>query len=206
MKVLLKNIYKKYENKIIFNDINFEFSSPVKYGISGPNGSGKSTLLKLIASAEYPNKGNIIYYDSSEHIIQGNLIYKYLSIVSPYIEVSNNLTLKEVLKLHFKFKQSIDNYDINKILSILEFQSFSDKFLSTFSSGMKQKVKIALALLSNTPLVLFDEPAMNLDDDNIKWFQDLTNKFSDNRLIIIFSNNRNEELTLCNKIINIKNI
>ena len=196
-------IYKKYNSSFIINNFKFEFSSSFIYGISGPNGSGKSTLLKLIASTEHQNKGSISYLSQNRYITENN-IYKYLSIVAPYTEISDYLTLEESIDLHFKFKNYIDEFNKYKILDNIQMSELSNHLIGTFSSGMKQKVKLALAILSNSKILLLDEPTMNLDLNTIKWFQNLVCDFAKERLIIIFSNNRNEELSLCSEVINIE--
>ncbi|MDP4267163.1 MAG: ABC transporter ATP-binding protein [Bacteroidota bacterium] len=200
MKIFLNNISKKYSSGFTLKDINYEFNTGNIYGISGTNGCGKSTLLKIIASMELPDSGKINYFNCNSPIYDRQ-INKYLSVVAPYSEVSDYFTLEESIDFHFSFKSYQKNFDKNKVIDMLNMRHISKQMIGTFSSGMKQKLKLVLAMYSDSPLVLLDEPAMNLDGDSIDMFQTLIKDFSKNRLILIFSNNRSEELSLCNKLI-----
>jgi ABC-type multidrug transport system ATPase subunit len=199
VKVVLEKIGKRYNYEWIFRNINYEFSSENKYVILGANGSGKSTLLQLIAGNAIASEGNVNYSTDNISINQDD-VYKHISYAAPYIELFEEFTLKESFEFHFKFKNPIQSLSTSEILSITELEKSANKQLKYFSSGMKQRVRLASAILSNTPILLLDEPTSNLDKKAIDWYQKLVNDYASNdRLIIVASNQQEYEYPFCNK-------
>lgn len=203
MNIKLQNIGKRYNYEWIFRKVNLEFSSENNYVILGANGSGKSTLLQTIASNLIASEGEIIY-QKQNITIDLEEIYKELSYAAPYIELFEEFTFTESIEFHAKFKPFYKNLNAKEIIAITELEKAKDKQLKYFSSGMKQRVRLALAILSDTPLLLLDEPTSNLDKNAIAWYQNLVNSFSENRLIIVASNQQEYEYTFCNKEIRVE--
>ena len=203
MNIKLQNIGKRYNYEWIFRKVNLEFSSENNYVILGANGSGKSTLLQTIASNLIASEGEIIY-QKQNITIDLEEIYKELSYAAPYIELFEEFTLTESIEFHAKFKPFYKNLNAKEIIAITELEKAKDKQLKYFSSGMKQRVRLALAILSDKPLLLLDEPTSNLDKSAIAWYQNLVNSFSENRLIIVASNQQEYEYTFCNKEIRVE--
>lgn len=202
MKVVLENIGKKFNHEWIFKNVTLNFSINNCYGICGANGSGKSTLLKLISGSIDPSDGEIMWFSENGERLKENS-YKHLSLATPYQELIEEFTLIEMLEFHSKLKPFIKNLSVEKIISAMELKKHSYKTLKNFSSGMKQRVKLAMCLLSDTSLLLIDEPFTNLDEDSKKWYSDLLNSVKENKTIIICSNYQKEEIGICNHIINI---
>lgn len=203
MNIKLQNIGKRYNYEWIFRKVNLEFSSENNYVILGANGSGKSTLLQTIASNLIASEGEIIY-QKQNITIDLEEIYKELSYAAPYIELFEEFTLTESIEFHAKFKPFYKNLNAKEIIAITGLEKAKDKQLKYFSSGMKQRVRLALAIISDTPLLLLDEPTSNLDKNAIAWYQNLVNSFSENRLIIVASNQQEYEYTFCNKEIRVE--
>ncbi len=203
MNIKLQNIGKRYNYEWIFRKVNLEFSSENNYVILGANGSGKSTLLQTISSNLIASEGEIIY-QKQNITIDLEEIYKELSYAAPYIELFEEFTLTESIEFHAKFKPFFKNLNAKEIIAITELEKAKDKQLKYFSSGMKQRVRLALAILSDTPLLLLDEPTSNLDKNAIAWYQNLVTSFSENRLIIVASNQQEYEYTFCNKEIRVE--
>lgn len=204
VKVVLEKIGKRYNYEWIFRNINYEFSSESKYVILGANGSGKSTLLQLIAGNSIASEG-IIHYNIGNKTINADDVYKQISYAAPYIELFEEFTLKESIDFHSKFKHMLNNLSTKEIIEITELEKSTNKQLKYFSSGMKQRVRLALAILSNTPILLLDEPTSNLDKKAIDWYQKLMNDFAGNkRLIIVASNQQEYEYSFCNKEIKVE--
>ena len=193
MKIKLFNIYKKYNDNFIFKDLNFVFYPENIYSINGNNSSGKSTFLKLISGYISPNKGKIIYNNSKNAI----------TFAAPYSNLIEEMNLNELLKFKRVFSRFINNFDEKKFKEIIEIDKF--KKIKFFSSGIKQKIKLALAILFDSKVILLDEPCSNLDMDNIKWFQNLINNYKKDRLIIVASNFINEETKFSNIKLKIQN-
>ncbi len=160
--ITLDNIGKRFGRDWIFRKINYQFISGKNYAVLGPNGSGKSTLLQLIACNQSPTEG-AVRFSSNAANINADDIFRYISICAPYLQLIEEFTLSEQLRFHFSFKKSMDGMKENEIIELLGFQQHARKQIRHFSSGMKQRVKIALTVLSDTAVILLDEPATNLD-------------------------------------------
>lgn len=201
MHIELHNIGKQFNNKWIFRGINLNLLPDYTYGIIGENGSGKSTLLKIIGNILDISEGNVVYKTNDVEIKKN--IYKNISFATPYHALIEEFTLIELLKFHFKFKDIIDNLSIEDLVIISKLEPHKNKQISTFSTGMKQRIKLLLAFTSRSSVILLDEPSTNLDNNSIEWFYSLLNKYRSNKTIVICSNNNEKELNLCNKIIDI---
>lgn len=204
MHIRLTNIGKRYNYEWIFKGIHTEFKLDNNYVILGGNGSGKSTLLQLIAGNFIPSEGEICYTCDNTTIAAEN-IYKKLSIATPYLDLFEEFTLVESVEFHSKFKPFREGLEAKQIIALMELEKAKDKQLKYFSSGMKQRVRLALAILSNTPLLLLDEPTSNLDKNAIAWYQQFIQAYSKNRLIIVASNQLEYEYaSFCNISLNVE--
>lgn len=198
MKIVLSNISKRYNRNWVFKDINYEFSSEQAYVISGANGSGKSTLLQLLSGSITPTQGIINYYNNSIEV-ENEKIYSSVSIAAPYLDLIEAYTLKEMIDFHFNFKSFCPGITIEKFIEVLNLDFALHKPIKEFSSGMRQRVKLALAILSDTPLLLLDEPLANLDKKGVAWYKDLMDVYRKNRLVIVCSNQQKDEYEFCSK-------
>lgn len=203
MQINLSNIGKRYNFEWIFRKVNYDFSSENNYVILGSNGSGKSTLLQVIAGNLTNSEGEIQYQVSGTKY-QDEIIFKQLSYCAPYLDLFDEFTLTESIAFQEKFKPFQAGLDLKKIIELTELEKSKDKQLKYYSSGMKQRVRLALAILANTPLLLLDEPTSNLDKKAIDWYQKLVTEYSKNRLIIVASNQQEYEYPFCNKQLNIE--
>lgn len=203
MQITLTDIGKRYNYEWIFRGIHHTFDSSSNYAILGSNGSGKSTLLQLIAGNLLPSQGTL-HYTISNTVVDAEKMYQYLSFASPYLELLEELTLTESIIFHSRFKHFYNGLNTSQILALMQLEKAKDKQLKFFSSGMKQRVRLALAILSDTPLLLLDEPTSNLDKKAISWYQELVNAYSNNRLIIVASNQQEYEYPFCNLLLNVE--
>jgi len=169
----------------------------------GPMAPG-SPLLRIISGSLTPSQGEISYeLDGDNTPVEE--IYQNISMAAPYLDLIQEYTLEEHIKFHFKFKQLVDGVTLNQVPDILKLNEDKTKPLKQYSSGMVQRVKLGMAILSDTPLVLLDEPATNLDSEGIAWFNELLKKFGVNRSVVICSNERTEEYRFCNKELSMEN-
>lgn len=198
MKIILENIGKRFGNEWIFKQVNYTFISKQKYALIGPNGSGKSTLLKLISGGLLKSKGNLYFEDDNNNNIAEENSWPLIGFAAPYIELIEQLTLAELIQFHFHFKKTINGMNNNDVLEALELEKHKDKYVKTFSSGMKQRVKLGLAIFSDVPILLLDEPTSNFDVHATKWYHLLIEKYVGDRLLIIGSN-QPEEYAFCNQ-------
>jgi ABC-2 type transport system ATP-binding protein len=197
MQIILENTGKKYMHQWIFRDLNADFKSPGHYGILGNNGKGKSTLLKIISGILSPSQGKIRWQNQGADISAS--VFRYLSMASPHLETIEEFSIKESLLFHQKFKPFLPGHDSDSLIELSGLSRSADKPIKYFSSGMKQRVKLTLAVMSNVPIILLDEPCTNLDNNSVKWYQELIRSYAGNRLFIIASNNKETECFSCNE-------
>lgn len=200
-KISLENFGKKFNYEWIFRGFSYEFVSGEAYAITGANGSGKSTFLQCLAGFFPQSEGKIIYSQDNK-IISNDDFYTYLSFAAPYQELIEEFTLLEQINFHQKFKKFSQNQTSKEIIKKLRLEASEDKFIKNFSSGMKQRLKLGLALYAQTPVLLLDEPTTNLDIENINWYKEEIRQNLAERLVIVCSNDANE-YDFCKKIIKI---
>ncbi|HVY75950.1 MAG TPA: ATP-binding cassette domain-containing protein [Puia sp.] len=198
MRITLTDAGKRFNREWIFRHFNRQFSLPNSYAITGPNGSGKSTLLQFIGGALMPSEGGIVY--ENEKPIPGNEVFRYISIVAPYLETVEEMTAFEFLKFHQTFKPFLPGLDIPQILGLVDLSAARDKQIRYYSSGMKQRVRLAQAFFCDTPVLLLDEPTTNLDAAGIALYHELIRNYAGNRLLLISSNDP-AEYGFCNEVI-----
>ena len=203
MQITLTNTGKRYNREWIFRHLDQEFIPGRSYAITGPNGSGKSTLLQVIAGAIQHSEGEIKYNDPASgilHPVPATDSYQHISIATPYMELIEEMTATELLSFHSTFKPLTKS--IPEILAELNLENAANKQLRYFSSGMKQRLKLAQAFFCNSPVLLLDEPTTNLDADGIELYHQLINKYAGEKLLIISSNDK-EEYSFCEEVISI---
>lgn len=191
MKVSLTDAGKRFNRDWIFRYFTYTFETGQSYAIIGPNGSGKSTLLQVLAGSMMMNEGKIEFSIEDQHLSIEN-IYNSVSICAPYLEVVEEMTLKEFLDFHSGFKPFLKGITPEKIISILELGNAMNKQIRYYSSGMKQRVKLAQSVFSDTAIVLLDEPCTNLDIAGIELYHQLINEYCKNRLLVVSSNDEVE--------------
>ncbi len=200
MRIDLKDAGRRFNQEWIFRNFTYSFHSAGKYAILGPNGSGKSTLLSVILGALAPSEGTISYADGYDIAVEQ--IYRYISFAAPYLDLVEEFTLQETIDFHFKFKQFHPDIDAVQLMDLLGLAKSQDKALKYFSSGMKQRTKLALACCTNSPLLFLDEPTSNLDKQGMIWYHELIEKFSAGRIVLVGSNQENE-YSFCDHLIQV---
>lgn len=192
IQVRINDCGKKFRQKWVFKKLNHTFEPGQKYAITGKNGSGKSTLLKMIAAYITPTSGNVKWEFNGVAVAPEN-VFRHLSMAAPYIESIEEFTLPELIQFQRNFKSFQASLSEKDILNISELVESQYKAVRFFSSGMKQRALLSLAILSDSPLLLLDEPCANLDADARKWYAQLLEKYGKDRTIIVASNHNREE-------------
>ena len=187
MTIQLEGIGKRFLYDWIFRNIDLSFSVGA-YAILGHNGSGKSTLMKVLSGQLTPSAGKILFTDAAQQQLDNDLIYKSISYAAPYIELIEEFTLEEHLLFHNQFKPFYAGLSIEAVKDILKLAGTKGKFIKYYSSGMKQRLKLALACCSDTPILLLDEPTTNLDRQGVDWYQALVSGYAKDRIAIVASN------------------
>lgn len=191
MKISLENISKRFQRHWIFKDLSFSFTTPGAYALLGANGSGKSTLLRIIAGMQNPSKGKILYENGSA-IVEPNKLFPYISFTAPGQEIIEELTLQEFLQFHFNFKKPLSGLDVPAIIKLTGLEQSANKPIGDYSSGMKQRVKLAQAIFSDTPILLLDEPCTNLDQQGVEQYTNWIEQYGKGRMVIVASNDVRE--------------
>ena len=187
MEIELLEVAKRYRFEWIFKNINYHFHSQHRYAILGNNGTGKSTFLKILSGHLTPSKGKIIFRSSANEL-DIEEVYQHVAFAAPYIDLIEEFTLREAIDFHQKFKPLQDGLNTDELIRLLGFQNSRDKEVKFFSSGMKQRLKLALTIGSKAKILLLDEPTTNLDQQGMDWYQELLDNYSEDRLLIIASN------------------
>lgn len=200
--VNIDNVGKRHQNQWIFRELNFNFSGTNKIAIVGFNGSGKSTLLQIISGFQNCSEGKVLFNENNL-IIEDSNRYKYLSIGAPYIDIPEELNVTEFIDFFEPIKPLKNEINSKNFAAIAQLDNAKNKAIKYFSSGMKQRVKLAFAILSKAPVLLLDEPLSNLDSIGEKWYHDLIHQYANDKLIFVASNNIPAEISFCDQIINI---
>ncbi|HEX5155020.1 MAG TPA: ATP-binding cassette domain-containing protein [Parafilimonas sp.] len=191
MQISLTNAGKRFSREWIFRNLTWQFLSGNSYAITGPNGSGKSTLLQILSGALALNEGNS-EWKSDGLTILADKVYLHIAIAAPYFELIEEMTAKEFLTFHSSFKTYINDVSIASIIQEAGLLNAADKQIRFFSSGMKQRLKLAQAIFSDVPAILLDEPCTNLDAPGFELYYRWIDNYCKNRLVIISSNDKNE--------------
>jgi ABC-type multidrug transport system ATPase subunit len=219
MKISLINAGKRFNRDWIFRNFHQEFISGIAYAITGPNGSGKSTLLQVIGGAMMMSEGSVKYEIAKRETpnakrqtetgdplkeVDVDRAFRYISIAAPYLELIEEMTLLEFLQFHVQFKPFLPTTGISAVIDAIGLKPAANKQIRFYSSGMKQRVKLAQAIFSDVPCVLLDEPCTNLDAAGIELYHHLIRDYCNNRLVIVSSNDE-QEYSFCKERISITN-
>jgi len=188
---------KRFNKDWVFQSLNVDFVQGQHYALIGNNGSGKSTLLQVIAGFTNLSKGTIEWNGADSQSI-----YDQISIAAPYLELVEELTTLEHFEFHAKFKSLTENISIQEMIQLIGLEKSTHKQIRYFSSGMKQRLKLALAIFSTTPILLLDEPCSNLDKEGYALYKQLIQQYAMQKLIIVGSNDP-EEYAFCTQQINL---
>lgn len=199
MNIVTENLGKRFNREWIFKKLNFVFEQGNSYAIVGPNGSGKSTLMQVLWG-QVPASTGSITYSAQKNTIHEEEAYQHVSVATPYMELIEEFTLREMIQFHFKFKKTVQNLPIEELTDLMEMSHAQNKLISNFSSGMKQRLKLGLAFFSDTSALFLDEPTTNLDKRAIEWYQIKLREFGASRLVLIASNTEYEYPENCQKV------
>ncbi|MES1223775.1 MAG: ATP-binding cassette domain-containing protein [Bacteroidota bacterium] len=203
MKVSLTDAGKRFNRDWIFRHFTYTFKVGQSYAITGPNGSGKSTLLQVLSGGMMLNEGDIKFrVGSQDSEVSIEKVYQHVSICAPYLEVIEEMTLLEFLEFHHHFKPFLPTLTIEGIIAILGLEKATHKQIRYFSSGMKQRVKLAQAIFTDASILLLDEPCTNLDIEGIELYHRLIDEYCKKRLVVVSSNDK-VEYNFCKEVLNI---
>lgn len=202
MNIQIHSLSKRFNKEWIFQSLSLNVATGDKIGVIGSNGSGKSTFIKLLSGAELPSKGEIKYHLSNSDIDVSE-IYNSINFAAPYIDLIEELSCIELIDFHLKFKSFQNGLTPDSFIKLIYLKDAENKYIKNFSSGMKQRLKLGLAICSQSQLLLLDEPCSNLDAQGIELYHHLMDNYNQNRTTIIGSNEQKNELYKIEKTIRI---
>lgn len=192
MQVQLENLGKRYQRHWVFRGVSLTLKAAGSLAILGHNGSGKSTLMRILAGMQHPSEGRIAFTDGNQKVVASESIFRQVAYCAPGMDLPEELTLPELLDFHFNFKRPLPGISIPAIISLTGLDKAKHKPIGDFSSGMKQRVKLAQAIFSNAPLLLLDEPCTNLDDAGVQQYLDWMGRYAAGRTVVVASNDERE--------------
>lgn len=195
---------KRFLREWIFRNLDLTLEQGTKCAILGSNGSGKSTLLQSVCGFQTLSEGEL-FWKTNNQLIPKDEFRNYFSWAAPYIELPEELFAEEIIEHQGTFKPFLQNLSTNEVLKILYLNENAGKRIRYFSSGMKQRLKLGLAILADVPVLLLDEPVSNLDEKACIWFRDLLNQFAMEKTIVVCSNNIRQEFDFTTQSIVIEN-
>lgn len=204
MKIRLSNAGKRFNREWIFRHAELDFDPSISYAITGPNGSGKSTLLQCIGGMLQLSEGTM-KFEKEFSLVSDETAYTHLSFCAPYLELIEEMTLREFLLFHQRFKPFLNGFDLTSIISAIGLEAAAGKQIRYYSSGMKQRVKLAQSILFDTSVVLLDEPCSNLDTKGIDLYHSLIANYCQGRLVLVCSNDP-VEYRFCKEVVSIMDL
>ena len=196
-------IEKSYGNLPVLKGIDLEISKGEKIAITGQNGSGKSTFLQLLSGYISPTEGTVQWVSDNGPIPAEN-IHRFISFASPYLELIEEFTLEENVSFFSRYKKFQQGISTQLLIETAGLVDARSKQIKNFSSGMKQRCKLALAFMADTPLLLIDEPLSNLDAAGSEWYRNLVAGLDASRTVVICSNQVREETFFCERSVSIE--
>ncbi len=198
--IQVTNAGKKFGREWIFRKVDLEIRPSEKVVIMGLNGSGKSTLLQAMTGYLTLNEGSVSYITNQQKI-DNEQQYKFISLASPYLELVEDFTLQEQIEHVHNYKPFLNNLSIAQIIELSGLTAHKNKFIKLFSSGMRQRLKLTLAILADAPLLFLDEPTTNLDATVIDWYKNMIATYAMHKTIIVCSNSIKDEYGFCERVI-----
>ncbi len=187
MDLSIQKLSKAFNQRTVLLDLSFRISGGERFAITGSNGSGKSTLLKILSGGLIPSGGTIQYFLNGYEVL-AEQVYRYVHFVAPYNTVIEELTLPELFRMHQQLGLLLGFQSYEAWHRRLDYAFPIRRPIKTYSSGMKQRVKLGLAILDDRPLILLDEPGSNLDAQGKAWCFSLLDQVRPHQTIVIATN------------------
>lgn len=186
------NLSKRFGARKVFSDIQFDLAIGQSVAVVGPNGSGKSTLLKVLLSLLRPSKGTVEYSLENKAMTEADVRAK-TSFVAPYLNLYDHLSAEENLKFFCTVAgEQITGKEINRLLDRVGLEGRGNDLVAGYSSGMKQRLKYAVALLNDPKFLFLDEPGSNLDEAGKAIVTQIVNERRPDSIIVIATNEKEE--------------
>jgi len=203
----VNNLAKQFKNALAVNNISFKINKGTIIGLLGPNGCGKSTTIGMMLGLIKPTSGTVVINGQNIENNRTSLLEK-MNFISPYIELPKKLTVEENLKVYGRL-YGVKNLEgkISEIMEKLNLTEFKKRKTGELSSGQKNRVSLAKALINDPEILLLDEPTASLDPDVGDYIREIIEDFAANKgtTILLASHNMNEVERLCDEVMMMKN-
>ena len=200
------NLSKSYKTKKAVNNISFKIDENEIVGLLGPNGCGKTTTIGMILGLLKPTSGQVLINGKNIENNKISILHK-MNFISPYIELPKKLTVKQNLIVYGKL-YNIKNLNerINFLAEKLRLRDLLDKITGELSSGQKNRVSLAKALINDPTVLLLDEPTAALDPETADFIRTFLEKLREEKKIsvLLASHNMDEVKRLCNSVMMMK--
>jgi ABC-type multidrug transport system ATPase subunit len=196
MRLDAQNLGRRYGRQWIFRQLSHDFLPGTSTAILGPNGAGKSTLLSILAGQLLPSEGQVAYSLAGQPVAVAE-VPRQLAYCAPYLELPEDFTLLELLAFHTRLKPLRAGMSVASLVDIMYLHKARHQAVRTFSSGMKQRLKLGLALYAAAPLLLLDEPTTNLDAQGAAWYLEHVARVRDPSRLVVVSSNVPAEYGFC---------
>ena len=202
----VNNLAKRFKNALAVNNISFKINKGTIIGLLGPNGCGKSTTIGMMLGLIKPTSGTVVIYGQNIENNRTSLLEK-MNFISPYIELPKKLTVEENLKVYGRL-YGVKNLEgkISEIMEKLNLTEFKKRKTGELSSGQKNRVSLAKALVNDPEILLLDEPTASLDPDVGDKIRTFIEDFASKKgaTILLASHNMNEVERLCHEVMMMK--
>jgi len=209
MTIEIENLNKQFNNVLAVKNINFKINKGLIIGLLGPNGCGKTTTIGMMLGLIKPTSGSVfINGQNIENENNRTKILEKVNFISPYVELPKKLTVHENLKVYGKMYGVNDLQDkISDLMKRLNLLEFEKRKTGELSSGQKNRVSLAKALINDPEILLLDEPTASLDPDVGDYIRTYLEDFASKRgtTILLASHNMNEVERLCSEVMMMKN-
>ena len=190
--IKVESLNKNFGERKVISSLSIEIKQGESVAITGPNGSGKTTLLKLLLSLLRPSSGKVTYFDNDRVLSKDELRHR-ISFVSPYLSLYDQLSAEENLQFFTAVRGgNITGKEIDSLLSRVGLEGRGMDLVSDYSTGMKQRLKYAVALSNKPDFLLIDEPSSGLDDSGKAMMTALIEEYRSGSIIIIATNEKEE--------------
>lgn len=199
MRVEAREVSRSFGSQKVIDSLSLDIDSGERIAIVGGNGSGKTTFLRLLSGILSPTSGKILWEDTSGEEVARELWPQKMCFTGPYVELIEELSMMELLHFHQKMRPYIADLGPLDLLKISGLEHAQNKLIKYFSSGMKQRLRLTLAVMSISSVVFLDEPTSNFDQRAIDWMRELIENYLGNRTLVVGTNSVQSELLLCNR-------
>lgn len=197
----LLNVGKRFNGRWLFRNVQNQWTKGDRVAVIGANGSGKSSLTSILAGYLTPTEGSVVLKNNGQ-IIPADEQWKHISWTSPALHLPEQLSYMELFSQVQKLRGFHSDWSMERMESLIGLEKHRNQPLKSFSSGMRQRVKLVLSFAMSSDVLILDEPTAHLDSKGVDWFAQLVQQ-SNHAIVVVASNSNSEEIFFCNKVLDV---